>query len=166
MTTSRPDFSQAATSILTAAGALFDRLKPQLGRVDLHADHVLEFITEAACYFLHLHDRTLSMPAFRAERAEIMDGLVVALCNRLQDKLRQLGLTVPIEQTADIFLSAYNERQKEYGAFLSQDWLMQVSLRFGQHAAQACDIPPRGEFALLCASQASALYTSLMTSLP
>ncbi len=32
MTTSRPDFAQAATSILTATSTFFDLLKPELGR--------------------------------------------------------------------------------------------------------------------------------------
>lgn len=131
---------EAARKILSAAHALYKALEKNLGGHKIEAEGFIEFASEVCCYILHVLDRTLSDTASPRARMELMDELVVAISRGHRIVLHSLEFEVTDDQVMAIFGKMYTTRQLEYGN-LGEDWFAKVAVRFGQHAADALEVP-------------------------
>ena len=162
--------SETAKAILSAGPALFREIQQLLGDREIRPEWFVEFTSELACYVLHLQDRKLSHVE-RAEllqdRAKLMNDLIVAICQTHHSYLTGSGYEITLDDVMGAFIAMYNERQLEYGVF-KEDWFGRVSLRFGQHAADALEAPQekRGKLAAACALLAPDVFIDLIPFLP
>ncbi len=162
--------SEAAKAVLSAGPALFRRIKEQVGDREIQPEWFVEFTSELSCYLLHLLDRTLSdtEKAGGVEgRAEIVNELIVAICNEHALILERIGYEITPSEVLVRFTMMYDERRQQYGTFKS-GWLESVSLQFGQHAAEALEAPEQegAVLAALCATLAPAVFADLIPVLP
>lgn len=136
--------SETAKAILSAGPALFREIQQLLGDREIRPEWFVEFTSELACYVLHLQDRKLShveRTEFLRDRAQLMNDLIVAICQTHHAYLTGSGYEITLDDVMGAFITMYKDRQLKYGVF-KEDWFQRVSLRFGQHAADALEAPP------------------------
>ena len=162
--------AEAAKAVLSGAPALFKAIQKRLGNRKIQTEWFVEFAMELTCYVLHLLDRTLSdldRTVSVPVRDKVMTDLKTAICNEHHSILKEIGYEITIDDVWEAFSYMYNERQPDYGSF-KEDWFVQTTLRFGQHAAEALEATQgeRAVLALHCALLAPAVFMDLMASLP
>ena len=161
---------ETAKAILSAGPALFREIQQLLGDREIRPEWFVEFTSELACYVLHLQDRKLSdveRAGFLRNRVQLMNDLMVAICQTHHAYLTGSGYEITLDDVMAAFITMYNYRRLEYDVF-SEDWLVPVSLRFGQHAADALEAPEeeRDKLAAACALLAPAVFKDLIPFLP
>lgn len=162
--------SETAKAILSAGPALVREVQKLFGDREIRPEWFVEFTNEIACYVLHLHDRTLSdmeRAGVLRDRAQLMNDLIVAICQMQHSYLTGSGYKITLDDVMGAFIAMYNERQLEYGV-IKEDWFARVSLRFGQHAADALEASQekRATLALHCALLVPDVFKDLIPFLP
>ena len=129
----------AAKVMVEAGEQLFKIIEKEFGdSFKLKNTWPVEFCNEVIFYLLHSHFRALSKVT-TSDVNVLMDDLIKAVCQHHTNTLFQLGFDISAEGFKEAFNRNYSARKSEYEQFI-EDWIEQVSLRFGQHAAESLEV--------------------------
>jgi len=132
------DYNKIGVAILSGGSALY-KCSEEMKNTQTNVPLFVEFNWETACYILHMLDRSLSDLTSQERRYDIIQKLIITICENEVQNLSKFGYEVTSDEVDIGFRGMFNQRTLEYGKY-KDNWFLKVAMEYGRNAADALEL--------------------------